>query len=252
MAGTIRALRNVLSRARIRSSSTLARRLYSTISAIRIAAIFRVPEWRALTPRRIAQDSNDHSRVDGGQFTKESWPQVDGRGHQGVTPRYIHKLFEKRRGDFFRVRSRSPPLRCPPASDQPTSRGSLDRLGHLRLRFRRPLLLQSHVPPTLQRDADRGEVQRRVKVQIAEADGLARRGGSGQVRRGAVLLNASPHLPFPSPLAVDLPRSSRRRGMTALCAFETFERRLESTLSKHRGSRLHRCWVEAVARSEEV
>jgi IstB-like ATP binding protein len=30
---------------------------------------------------------------------------------------------------------------------------------------------------------------------------------------------------------VDCTHSGRRRGMTALCAFETFERRLESTLS---------------------
>jgi AraC-binding-like domain len=75
-----------------------------------------------------------------------------------VTPRYIHKLFERRQ-DFFRVRSRPPPLRRVPTSDKPTSSESFDRLGCLRLRLWRPLVLQSHVPPTLQRDADGGAVQ---------------------------------------------------------------------------------------------
>ena len=40
------------------------------------------------------------------------------------------------------------------------------------------------------------------------------------------------------PLGVELTRSSCRRGMTGICAFETFERGLESTFSGHCRSRL--------------
>src|SRR5271167_3878905 len=38
--------------------------------------------------------------------------------------------------------------------------------------------IQPHIPPTLQRDVDGGQVQRRVKVQIAQTDNWARCGGS--------------------------------------------------------------------------
>ena len=67
------------------------------------------------------------------------------------------------------------PARRAPTVDEPAPQGTLDRLGRVRLRLCRPLLLQSHVPPTLQHHADRCKVRRR-EVKSARRGPTAVRG----------------------------------------------------------------------------